>query len=279
MGWAISTTTGTLAPLPATTGSRSTGRWRRSKGGRRSGSSALRRRAGAAPQARPLAPPPQSPTVAATPPRKRRRDNASDRDGPGVLITEAGDSMDSRREFGTPVGPVDVGLQRLHGVAIGVDLDALVRLLDAPINHVAERRELVDLLLELRELVGMRVRREWVAHGAGHPRLGQRYVHLLLGVPVSMEQEIPGLHLLHEDILERVELFGAVLLLVSQGRRRSQRAPGSKDEEEQPRYRGPQHDQNTPLHVHDHPSDGRAARVDAVSRGRGGRRCAVSGSG
>src|SRR6266540_1437008 len=105
MGWAISTTMGTLAPLLATTGSRSTGRWRRSKGERTSGSSALRRRAGAAPQARPLAPPPHNPAVATTPPRKRRRDNASDREGPGVLITEAEDSMDPRREFGTPVGP------------------------------------------------------------------------------------------------------------------------------------------------------------------------------
>src|SRR6266508_5334410 len=197
MGWAISTTTGTLAPLLATTGSRSTGRWRRSKGGRRSGSSALKRRAGAAPQASPLAPPPQSPTVAATPPRKRRRDSASDREGREVLIAEADDSIDPGREFGTPVGPVDVDLERLHGVALGIDLDALVRLLNAPIDHVPERRELVDLLLELRELVRMRVRREWVAHRAGHPRLGQRHVHPLLGGPVSVEQEIADLHLLH----------------------------------------------------------------------------------
>ena len=103
----------------------------------------------------------------------------------------------------------------------------------------------------------MGVRRERVAHGAGHPRLGQRDVHLLLGVPVSVEQEIADLHLLHEDLLEGVELVEGVLLLVRQRRGRSQQTAGAEHDEEQPHHRGCQSDQQTALRVHDHPSDGR----------------------
>ena len=51
--------------------------------------------------------------------------------------------MPSRIELGAAVGPVDVGLERLHGGRVRIDLHALVRLLDAPVDHVPERRELV----------------------------------------------------------------------------------------------------------------------------------------
>ena len=99
----------------------------------------------------------------------------------------------------------------------------LVRLLDAPVDHVPERRELVDLLLELRELVGVRVRREGVAHGAGHPGLGELRPQLLFRGGVAVEEQIADLDLLHEDVLERLELLGRVLGLVGRDRCRPRR--------------------------------------------------------
>src|SRR5437773_681459 len=122
----------------------------------------------------------------------------------------------ARIELGPSVRPVDVRLQRLHGVPVGIDLHSFVWLLDAPVDHVPERRELVDLLLELGELVGMVVRSEGMAHGAGHPGLGKGDTELLLGRSVPVEEQITDLDLLHENLVEGLELLQRVLLLVGQ---------------------------------------------------------------
>src|SRR3546814_2617640 len=50
-------------------------------------------------------------------------------------------SVRAGRQHAAPVRPEHVGLQRLHGLAVEVDLLALVRLLDAPVGHVPECRE------------------------------------------------------------------------------------------------------------------------------------------
>src|SRR5882672_9893983 len=55
------------------------------------------------------------------------------------------------------VRPVDVCFQGLHRVRVGIDLLTLVGFLDAPVDHVAKRRELVHAHLILRERVRMRV--------------------------------------------------------------------------------------------------------------------------
>src|SRR3546814_8874320 len=56
-------------------------------------------------------------------------------------------SVRAGRQHAAPVRPEHVGLQRLHGLAVEVDLLALVRLLDAPVGHVPECREGLHLLL------------------------------------------------------------------------------------------------------------------------------------
>src|SRR3972149_1665602 len=82
----------------------------------------------------------------------------------------------------SPRGPPSL----LPGVRGGIELLALVRLLDAPVDHVPQRRELVDLLLELGKLVGMVVDRKGVAHGARHAGPGKFGPHLLLGGGIAM---------------------------------------------------------------------------------------------
>src|SRR3954463_4157887 len=140
-------------------------------------------------------------------------------------------SMRARLELGAPIRPVDVRLECLHRVGVRIESHAFVGLLDAPVDHVSQRRKLADLFLELGELVRVDVGRKGMAHGAGHPRSRQLHAHLRLGLGVSVEEQIADPHLLEEDLLEHLELLGCVLVLVGPRLR--------GDEEEQSERSGP----------------------------------------
>src|SRR5437867_10185359 len=62
------------------------------------------------------------------------------------------------------------------------------------------------LFRSLGEFVGMVVRAERMAHGAGHPGLGERDAKLLLGGAIAVEEQITDLDLLHEHVFEGLEL-------------------------------------------------------------------------
>src|SRR6266508_4699632 len=166
-------TMGTLGPFRVNAGTRSTGRWS-SDGSAQAGRS-------------------QSPTAAGASPRKPRRVSPADAGVASLLMSRrrADRSMPSWIELRPTVRVVDVRLERLHGRRVRVELHALGGLLDAPVDHVAQRAELADLLLELRELVRVRVRRVRVAHGARHAGPGELRVHLLLRGLVAVEQQVP----------------------------------------------------------------------------------------
>src|SRR5882672_2877518 len=123
-------------------------------------------------------------------------------------------SVPARVELRLAVRPVDVGFQRLHCVPVRIDLLAFVRLLDAPADHVAQGGEGRHLFLVLGKLVRVRVRGEWVAHGTGHPGVGQFHAEPLLRVRVAMKQVVAVLHLFQEGCLECLQLLGAEFLLV-----------------------------------------------------------------
>src|SRR2546422_7916412 len=161
MGCTPSTMIGTLAPFEVAAGARSSG------GGDRPGLEGAPPHARRIPGATTI-----SPAAAPARPRKPRRDTAGDHATASNSLLAAGDaSVPTGIQSAALVRPDDIGLERLHGLGVGIDLHALVRLLDAPVDHVPERGELVHLLLELRELVRMIVRGERVAHGARHPCL------------------------------------------------------------------------------------------------------------
>ena len=90
--------------------------------------------------------------------------------------------------------------------------------------------------------MGMRVRREGVAHGTGHPGLRERHVQPRRGGAVPVKQEIADLHLVHEHFLERGELVRRVLGLVSQRLRWSQHAPRPGHERQESDQHRPQRD-------------------------------------
>src|SRR5439155_10236409 len=71
-----------------------------------------------------------------------------------------------------------------------------------------------DLLLELRELVGVGISRERMAHGAGRPGPGHLHIQLLLRAVVPMEEEVADPYLIQEYFLECLELLRGVLVLV-----------------------------------------------------------------
>src|SRR6266508_1493201 len=169
MGCGTSTRIGTLAPFDVADGMPSTGRWSRSCV------------SDSAPHTRRIAGSASRPAAVEARPRKPRLDTAGRHGGASKSIIAASEaSVPTGVELAALVRPDDVGLERLHGLRVVGELLAFVRLLDAPVDHVPERGELVHLLLELRELVRMGVRRERVAHGAGHPGLRQLSVQLLL---------------------------------------------------------------------------------------------------
>ncbi len=72
----------------------------------------------------------------------------------------------------TLVGPVMIRLQCFHRGTVDIDPFAFVGIFDAPIDHVPQGRKLLNLFLELRELMGVRVRCERVTHRARHAGFG-----------------------------------------------------------------------------------------------------------
>ena len=94
------------------------------------------------------------------------------------------------------------------------DLFALVGLLDAPIDHVAQRRELGHLRLVLRERGGVGVGRHGMAHSACHSRIGQHDTHRLLGRCITVEQQVALADLLHEHLLVGVQQLRRHRILV-----------------------------------------------------------------
>src|SRR3989475_12904280 len=220
IGCDISTTIGTLAPLRVLGGRLSEGKCSRSNG---------ERSAGSLPMSRPFREPAhasrmKSPAAVEASPKKPRLEKPHARWSDWRAMTvPCSDSVPARIEFGAPVRPVDVRLERLHRGRVRIDLHALVRLLDAPVDHVAERGELADLLLELGELVRVVVRPERVAHRARHAGPAELDVQLLGRGVVPVEEQVAHPHLLHEELLEHLELLGRVLVLVSAG--------GSDDQE------------------------------------------------
>src|SRR5262245_40399945 len=124
--------------------------------------------------------------------------------------------MSSRVELAALVRPDDVSLERLHRVRIDRDRHALIRLLDTPIDHVSKRRKLVHRFLELWELMRVRIGARWAAHSARHAGRRQLYAKPLLSLLVTVEQQIAEADLLHENIVERLQLFRRVLLFVRQ---------------------------------------------------------------
>src|SRR2546428_10862461 len=220
IGCAIATTFGSWAPLRVLGGRLSEGKCSRSNG---------ERSAGSPPMSRPFREPAtasgmKTPAAVGASRKKPRLEKPHARWSDWRAMTvPCSDSVPARIEFGAPVRPVDVRLERLHRGRVRIDLHALVRLLDAPVDHVAQRGELADLLLELRDLVRMVVRPERMAHRARHAGPGELDVQLLRRGIVSVEEQVADPRLLHEQFLEHLELLGRVLVLVS--------ASGSDDQE------------------------------------------------
>src|SRR5262245_5248561 len=127
-GYVVSTVTGTRPPLDVVAGRRSRGWWRDSAppSACRGGGTVVR-----------------SPAAAARR-RNLRRDTGSD-GGAVRRGIEAGVSVAAGVQLAALVRPRDVGLERLHRVGVGAERHALVGLLDAPVDHVPQRRELVHL--------------------------------------------------------------------------------------------------------------------------------------
>src|SRR5262245_9532425 len=193
MGCSSSTLMGTRAPVDGEAGTRSTGRWSASS------ADALLPSARHGPGTIIIA--------AAIVPTKPRRDTEDDRSGSSSRSNATGSRIGSvapRIELRSPRRPVLVGLQSLHGVRVGFQHHALVRLLDAPVVHVPQGGELAELLREFWKLVRMRVGGPWVAHRAGHPGLGQGDAHLPLGLGVAVKEQVAELDLLHEDLVEAI---------------------------------------------------------------------------
>src|SRR5438132_2960660 len=220
IGCDISTTIGTLAPLRVLAGRLSEGKCSRSSG---------ERSAGSPPRSR-LSRDPAHPSrmkspaaVEASPKKPRLEKPHARRSDWRAMTVPCSDSVPARIEFGAPGRPVDVRLERRQRARVRIDLYALVRLLDAPVDHVAQRGELADLLLELRELVRVVVRPERMAHRARHAGPGELDVQLLRRGIVPVEEQIADPHLLHEHFLERLQLLGRVLVLVG--------ASGADDQE------------------------------------------------
>src|SRR5438874_998127 len=211
--------TGTLAPLRVFSGRRSSGRCSRSSGESNAGSPSRSRRSGEPAHA----PRMKSPAAVEVSPRNPRLERRARRVLWRAMAVPWRRSVPARIELAAAIRPVDVSLERLHRGRVRIDLHALVRLLDAPVDHVAERCELADLLLELRELVRMVVRPERMAHRARHAGPGELDVQLLRRGIVPVEEQVADPHLLHEHFLERLELLGRVLVLVS--------ASGADDQE------------------------------------------------
>src|SRR5205807_9201106 len=183
----------TRAPLAVAGGSRRIGAWRRSNAERSPGRSPRKYWRGRPPHARPTFPSASRPTAAEARRTNPRLVTFDDRAAVASVIADQDPgSVPARVEPRPAIGPIDVRLEGLHGVGVGVDPHPLLRLLDAPVDHVSKRPELLDLLLELRELIGMRVRRERVAHGARHARRRERDAHLLLGRCVPLDEKIAG---------------------------------------------------------------------------------------
>ena len=84
----------------------------------------------------------------------------------------------------------DVGLQGLHRFRVGIDLLALVRLLDAPVDHVAQAANLPICTWNLGNL-RMGVGAQGVAHGAGHSGVGELHAHLLGVAPSPWKRRSP----------------------------------------------------------------------------------------
>src|SRR6266545_4685988 len=112
MGWAIVTTTGTLAPFLVTAGSWSTGTCSRSKA--ESGTASLP--VGAA-HARGI----QTPTAAEANPRNSRLESPEGRDATCCQVVIERPSVSSGVELGLPIGPVDVSLEGLHGIGVRIN--------------------------------------------------------------------------------------------------------------------------------------------------------------
>src|SRR5437667_2132897 len=199
MGCYISTTIGTLCALRVFAGMRSKGRCSRSTGERSAGSPPSKR----LPDDAARAPPMQRPATEASPRTSRLERTRARKMGWRAIV---GRSVPARIQFGAAVRPVDVRLERLHRGRVRIQLLSLGGLLDAPVDHVAQGGELPDLLLKLRELVGVRIGREWMAHGACRPRPAEPHVQLLLRAVVSVEEQVPDAHLFHEHFLECLEL-------------------------------------------------------------------------
>src|SRR5439155_17719465 len=172
-GCDISTTIGTLCALRVFAGMRSNGRCSRSSGERSAGAPASSRL-----QEEPArAPLMQRPATDEASPRTSRLERTRARKMGWRAIV--GRSVPARIQARAAIRPVDVRLERLHRGRVRIELLALGGLLDPPVDHVAQRGELTDLLLELGELVRMRIGREGMAHGACRPGPAELHVQLL----------------------------------------------------------------------------------------------------
>jgi hypothetical protein len=83
----------------------------------------------------------------------RPRSEATAFTSPSYQLPIGSCSVPAGIEHAAAVRPVHVGLESLHRIGVRLDPLALVRLFDAPVDHVAQSRKLPDLLLELRELM------------------------------------------------------------------------------------------------------------------------------
>src|SRR5574337_1661740 len=132
-------------------------------------------------------------------------------------LSERSESVPSRVKLRTTGRPVDIRLESLHSIRISLDLFPFGCLLDTPVDHISERRKLVDLFLELWKCVRVSIRREGVTHRACHPSVGKCHAKSFLGGLIAVEEQVTDLDLLHEDLLECLELLRRVLGLMSKG--------------------------------------------------------------